>query len=283
LEISKEKSIWSTQSHNEQKLNEAYDNSDVILIFSVNNSRHFQGYARMASRIGREFSSLWSLDGGAHFGGVFKVEWITLYDLPFSETLHIRNPLNNNKPVKISRDGQELSHEIGEQLCTLFDEGATIERNKRKTSGVDDDGHQSKKAKITTSEFLVKDDKDNKEKESFKDLKEKGENKSREDLKSSSHRASSISYYNSSRSSENRTHDSEYNRNSRNRNYSSSRHSPSRRNVDLLNMTYEDYLTALGQLNNAFGLPEVDYYSLMQFYSKHGFHDRHFVNSRPKR
>jgi hypothetical protein len=120
LEISIKKSIWSTQAHNEQKLNEAYEvsisssaltlfkNSEVILIFSVNNSRHFQGYARMTSKIGKQLTNVWSEDGGAHFGGVFSVEWITLFDLPFSDTLHIRNPLNNHKPVKISRDGQVI-------------------------------------------------------------------------------------------------------------------------------------------------------------------------------
>lgn len=38
------------QKHNEQKLCEAFDHSkDVFLIFSVNMSGHFQGYARMVS------------------------------------------------------------------------------------------------------------------------------------------------------------------------------------------------------------------------------------------
>ena len=38
------------QKHNEQKLCEAFEQSkDVFLIFSVNMSGHFQGYARMVS------------------------------------------------------------------------------------------------------------------------------------------------------------------------------------------------------------------------------------------
>ena len=38
------------QRHNEQKLREAFEQSkDVFLIFSVNSSGHFQGYARMVS------------------------------------------------------------------------------------------------------------------------------------------------------------------------------------------------------------------------------------------
>ena len=38
------------QKHNQQKLAEAFESSqDVFLIFSVNQSSHFQGYARMTS------------------------------------------------------------------------------------------------------------------------------------------------------------------------------------------------------------------------------------------
>ncbi len=63
LHIALQKGIWSTQSHNEGKLNEAYQvhddllfsfskKNEVVLIFSVNSSGAFQGFARMASRIG---------------------------------------------------------------------------------------------------------------------------------------------------------------------------------------------------------------------------------------
>lgn len=101
----------------------------VILIFSVNQSGHFQGYARMASPIGRSKSSQWSENegGGGPWGGDFAVEWLQLYDLSFSKTLHLRNPLNEMKPIKISRDGQELPAEIGEVVCALMDEGAESE------------------------------------------------------------------------------------------------------------------------------------------------------------
>ena len=48
------------QRHNEQKLREAFERSkDVFLIFSVNMSGHFQGYARMVS-VGNQ-NQVWSL------------------------------------------------------------------------------------------------------------------------------------------------------------------------------------------------------------------------------
>ena len=60
-------------------------------------------------------------------GSSFDVDWRRLYDLPFTETEHLHNPLNEDKPVKISRDGQELPPDLGEALVQLFEEGA--ERN----------------------------------------------------------------------------------------------------------------------------------------------------------
>jgi len=43
---------WSTQIHNEKNLNDAYKSSgQVFLIFSVNRSKEYFGYARMASPI----------------------------------------------------------------------------------------------------------------------------------------------------------------------------------------------------------------------------------------
>ena len=43
LELSVQQGVWATQRSNEAKLNEAFDSADnVILIFSVNRTRHFQ-------------------------------------------------------------------------------------------------------------------------------------------------------------------------------------------------------------------------------------------------
>eukprot|EP01117_Protostelium_nocturnum_P006235 TRINITY_DN2250_c0_g1_i1.p2 TRINITY_DN2250_c0_g1~~TRINITY_DN2250_c0_g1_i1.p2 ORF type:complete len:229 (+),score=64.53 TRINITY_DN2250_c0_g1_i1:12-698(+) len=91
---------------------------DVILFFSVNGSGHFQGYAKMTSVIGRQrASNLW---GESSWGGTFDLKWLKIQDLPFSETVHLSNPLNENKMVKISRDGQELPSQLGDELMKLF-------------------------------------------------------------------------------------------------------------------------------------------------------------------
>lgn len=47
--------VMTVQKHNEDKLNEAFaQKCGVYLIFSVNMSGHFQGYARMMSYVSRQ-------------------------------------------------------------------------------------------------------------------------------------------------------------------------------------------------------------------------------------
>eukprot|EP00026_Physarum_polycephalum_P002022 Phypoly_transcript_02026.p1 GENE.Phypoly_transcript_02026~~Phypoly_transcript_02026.p1 ORF type:complete len:596 (+),score=148.30 Phypoly_transcript_02026:118-1905(+) len=140
LKISSQKGIWATQHHNESKLNDAFRKSDVVLVFSVNESRHFQGYAQMTSPIGgyKYGSNVWTDSKDGAWGNSFSVKWLQLYDLPFTETVHIRNPLNDDKPVKVSRDGQELDEETAIALCTLIDNGAAKADKKRKPYDDDD-------------------------------------------------------------------------------------------------------------------------------------------------
>ncbi|KAF5478371.1 hypothetical protein F2P56_004936 [Juglans regia] len=124
IQLSIEKGIWATQVMNEPILEEAFHNSGkVILIFSVNMSGFFQGYAQMMSSVGWRRDNVWSQGSskGNPWGRSFKVKWLCLNDLPFQKTLHLKNPLNEYKPVKISRDCQELSLDIGEALCELLD------------------------------------------------------------------------------------------------------------------------------------------------------------------
>ncbi|XP_036384365.1 3'-5' RNA helicase YTHDC2 [Megalops cyprinoides] len=119
IEISQQKGIWSTTPSSELKLNRAFqESSSVFLIFSVQGSGHFQGYARMCSDIGPEQCQDWGFMG---LGGVFKVEWIRKERLPFQFAHQLVNPWNDNKKVQISRDGQELEPQAGGQLLQLWD------------------------------------------------------------------------------------------------------------------------------------------------------------------
>ncbi|OXB79485.1 UNVERIFIED_CONTAM: hypothetical protein H355_013881 [Colinus virginianus] len=118
LNISQQKGVWSTTPSNEQKLNGAFRESSLVyLIFSVQRSGCFQGFGRMSSEIKYEQNQCW---GSTGFEGVFKVEWIQKESIPFCFTRHLLNPWNGNKEVQISRDGQELEPQVGEQLLQLW-------------------------------------------------------------------------------------------------------------------------------------------------------------------
>ncbi|MCL7046587.1 hypothetical protein MKW94_000771 [Papaver nudicaule] len=123
LELSVQQGVWATQRSNEAKLNEAFDSAEnVVLIFSVNRTRHFQGCAKMMSKIGGYVGGgNWKYaHGTAHYGRNFSVKWLKLCELSFHKTRNLRNPYNENLPVKISRDCQELEPTIGEQLASLL-------------------------------------------------------------------------------------------------------------------------------------------------------------------
>ncbi|CAK0895797.1 unnamed protein product, partial [Prorocentrum cordatum] len=114
-------SLWATQRKNEQRLDEAFRTaSAVVLVFSVNRTDAFQGYACMRSPVGKP--RVRSADPFNGFGRLFDVEWLRLHDLPFGEVDNLRNPLNGDRrkpdllaagsPARISRHprGPPRSH-----------------------------------------------------------------------------------------------------------------------------------------------------------------------------
>ncbi|XP_039010996.1 YTH domain-containing protein 1-like [Hibiscus syriacus] len=124
IQLSIKKGILATQVMNEPIPEEAFHNSgSVILIFSVNMSGFLHGYAQMISSVGWRRDNVWSQRSGKGnpWGWSFKVKWLCLNHLPFQKTLYLKNPLNDYKRVKISRDCQELPQDIGEALCELLD------------------------------------------------------------------------------------------------------------------------------------------------------------------
>lgn len=130
--LSKAKGVWSTLPQNETKLNQAFKESrNVLLIFSVKESGKFAGFARLCGESRRDVPPIsWVLPPGLNakaLGGVFKVDWICRKELPFSSTMHLYNPWNEGKPVKIGRDGQEIEPRVAEELCRLFPEDEGIE------------------------------------------------------------------------------------------------------------------------------------------------------------
>lgn len=121
IQISFAKGIWATTKGNAARLWQDLKKVDhVIILFSANDSRHFQGYGKMIAPPDPNLCpGAWGAVPGA-LSANFKVHWIKAANLPFGSTDHIPNPLNENLPLRKSRDGQELPREIGETLCGLL-------------------------------------------------------------------------------------------------------------------------------------------------------------------
>ncbi|ORM41913.1 YTH domain-containing protein 1 [Babesia sp. Xinjiang] len=117
--------VWATTPKNEVIFDEAFKKgSNVILIFSINGSSRFIGYALMQSRPGEASveESVFYLGNGKKFKGKqFDISWIRVVDLPFSECSNLNNSCNEGKPVKIARDGQQVDKATGKELCQLFE------------------------------------------------------------------------------------------------------------------------------------------------------------------
>lgn len=132
--LAKSRGVWSTPPANEAKLNQAFRESrNVLLIFSVKESGRFCGFCRLSSESRRDSSPVnWVLPPGLParaLGGVFKIGWVNKNDLLFPKTLHLYNPWNNGKPVKIGRDGQEVEPRVAEELCRRFARDENIDMN----------------------------------------------------------------------------------------------------------------------------------------------------------
>ncbi|KAM8707855.1 hypothetical protein ACLKA7_014908 [Drosophila subpalustris] len=132
VQLSKNKSVWATLPQNDANLNQAFKEArNVLLIFSVNESGKFAGFARMAAPSRRDIPQVaWVLPPSISpkaLGGVIELDWICRKELSFNATLHLHNSWNEGKPVKIGRDGQEIEPKIGGELCRLFPEDEQIE------------------------------------------------------------------------------------------------------------------------------------------------------------
>ncbi|KAB5583254.1 YT521-B-like domain-containing protein [Coniochaeta sp. 2T2.1] len=123
--------IWTTQAHNAETLTTAYATcKNVILFFSINTSKAFQGYARMSTAPSPDTPApryaMWAKwDASAPF----RVEWLSKTEVQFSFIGHIRNPLNDNLAVLVGKDGQEIEEEAGRALLKEMEAIARAEES----------------------------------------------------------------------------------------------------------------------------------------------------------
>ena len=80
IQLSIDQGVWSTSAGPTKKLTNAYRNADhVILIFSVNESRSYQGFAVMESEPDQNYKPEYFMnteESPIQFSDNFKVRWI---------------------------------------------------------------------------------------------------------------------------------------------------------------------------------------------------------------
>lgn len=80
----------------------------MILVFSLQNSGHFQGYAKLR---GDKCESVEPLpEQGGNLNCLLPIEWVKRGNLTFNATRHLVNSYNENNKVQASRDGQVWVH-----------------------------------------------------------------------------------------------------------------------------------------------------------------------------
>lgn len=113
-----QKGIWATGRANIDKFEEAFKTCDhVLFLMSANESGGFQGYARMASLPNSAlYPRIWGYFS-VKLSPNFRVHWLKQCKLDFEALASYTNPLNCNKPLKKSRDGQEMPLDVAEAIC----------------------------------------------------------------------------------------------------------------------------------------------------------------------
>lgn len=63
-------------------------------------------------------------DSDSNWTVPFKIEWLSPpgKTVPFFQVRHMRNPFNNNRFLKIARDGTEIEPSVGMKLVAMFEE-----------------------------------------------------------------------------------------------------------------------------------------------------------------
>ena len=124
VETSVMKRIWSSFGNTKMEiiLKSAFKTCEsVFLIFVVENEDGFAGYCKMKSEI-RDETSQWTTEAGVvETDKLFDVEWVNEHGVPFSKCVHLKNPLDGQRPLNaFKEDGQEVPKRVSAKLFELF-------------------------------------------------------------------------------------------------------------------------------------------------------------------
>ncbi|KKO97560.1 hypothetical protein THAR02_10343 [Trichoderma harzianum] len=130
--MSQRDGLWITSARNGTIFANAFKHhKNVFLIFSVNKSKAFQGYARMTSPPTTTIPPpKWMNNISWEASLPFRVQWLSTHRTEFWKFGKLRNPLNDGKPIFVGRDGQEFPETCGREMVYVLDRGEGRERGR---------------------------------------------------------------------------------------------------------------------------------------------------------
>ncbi|KAG6086168.1 hypothetical protein E4U33_007814 [Claviceps sp. LM78 group G4] len=121
---SQQDNLWVTQNKNGSLLAQAFlESKTVVLFFSVNRSKAFQGYAHMTSLPDASIPPpLWitATANDMHTTHPFHIHWVKTAEISFYEFAHLKNALNEHLSVSVGRDGQEYPQDCGRRMVQVM-------------------------------------------------------------------------------------------------------------------------------------------------------------------
>ncbi|KAG6008891.1 hypothetical protein E4U21_003703 [Claviceps maximensis] len=121
---SQQDNLWITQAKNGPLLTQAFrECKAVMLFFSVNKSKAFQGYAQMTSLPDPTIPHPPWIAATAtemHTTHPFHIHWITTTETPFRKLSHLKNAFNEHLAVSFGRDGQEYPEDCGRRMLLVM-------------------------------------------------------------------------------------------------------------------------------------------------------------------
>ncbi|PNP37307.1 hypothetical protein TGAMA5MH_10789 [Trichoderma gamsii] len=124
VEMAQRDGLWITKAENGPMLSFAFKQcKTVYLIFSINKSKAFQGYARMTTAPDLNIApAKWMSNISWKASYPFRIEWLNTRRTAFWTLGDLKNAFNDDAPVFVGRDGQEYPEDCGHKILEVLDQ-----------------------------------------------------------------------------------------------------------------------------------------------------------------
>lgn len=92
---------------------------NMLFFVSVLGTNTYQGAFTLKNSILNPVKDEWIKLHIAQYEAVLDVQWLSFPELYFSQTQSLMNPLRDNEPLNKFRDCEEVTWDLGSQLCKL--------------------------------------------------------------------------------------------------------------------------------------------------------------------